>query len=225
MGRTSLRTLIAPHRRAEDVPPPPPDLYREPENDIELLGEMLHDVETMGDKLKRLPFERDHYRADLRIVRGAAVRMADRCARLLEEVQPQHRAEAIHEDRTAAAQASNKIDASDRLPTIVNEPDDTERHLEDAVAREIVPDSHPTRKNGTARPKKIGTREFTLVESFIMSELQDRGTASTTELVEWVTKERRVPSAEVNDALANLRITKRITTSRLGRGFINRIAS
>jgi hypothetical protein len=57
-----------------------------------------------------------------------------------------------------------------------------------------------------------------------MSELKDRGTATTKELVEWVAQERRVPQAEVTNALAELRRLKLITTTRLGKGLINQVA-
>jgi hypothetical protein len=79
------RSLTAPARRAADGPPPPPNLYQEPDEDILIVGEMLHDLKTMDELIRKLPFDREHYRANLRIVLGAAVRTRQRCERLLED--------------------------------------------------------------------------------------------------------------------------------------------
>lgn len=247
MRKSPARALTIPPRSGQ-APPPPADLYQEPTEDLLILGEMLHDVKTMAQLLAALPFDRESYRANLRIVAGCAVRTRARCSRLLGDPPPDP--EAVIErlataivrevDRADPPEPSNKID--DVLPksTLVDlaEADDAEQlrktadalasspnlvHEDPVIEHGKSPNSQLTRKNPADRPKKTGNG-YTVVESFVMSELKDRGTATTTELLTAITALRRVPSKEVEAAIANLRITKRITTTRLGRGFLNRIA-
>ena len=97
------RGFHPPPRKPQDAPPAPVELYQEPIEDVVLLGEMLYDAKTMSELLGGLPFEREHYRANLRIVAGAADRMRKRCARLLVEE------EDISEE-LAALEVSNIID-------------------------------------------------------------------------------------------------------------------
>ena len=226
------------------VPPAPPidrDADKEPATDIELLGAMIVDNQTMGILLRELPYERAHYRSNLRMVLGAAVRMRDRCRRLLEEGDPikdVHFAEIdvtpglSNEDtieragaavagvtgRRDPAPAAAEAEGDELLghEAIMQDPETLAEPRNAAAA-----DSGLTRNNGARGPKKTGR---TVVESFLMAELKDRGTATTKELVEWVAQERRVPQAEVTNALAELRRLKLITTTRLGKGLINRIA-
>lgn len=191
------------------APPAPPidhDAEREPASDIELLGAMLTDNVTMGILLRELPYERTHYRSNLRMVAGAAIRIRKGCEKLLGETDP--RAEqlaTLEPGPTVAAGHSSVVPAE---PAATPAP------------------SESTRKRSASDPPQLGKngRAYTVVESFIMAELKDRGTATTAELLKFMAEERRVPTAEVNDALANLRIAKVISTTRLGEGFINRIA-
>lgn len=218
MPRAS-RSLIPPARQPGEGPPAPPELYVEPQNDIELLGEMLHDQATIGEMLRELPFDRAHYRGNLRVVLGAAVRMRDRCVRLLgeaEELQPEE-----HENRVrhiTVEEESNIIDA--RVA------EDLAHFVETVVDTSPEP-ALPHRRNGNGKPPaepQKKAHEYSVVESFIMSELKDRGMATTRELVDFISKERIVPPGEIEGALANLRVAKKVTTTRLGRGLINRIA-
>lgn len=61
------------------------DAGKEPTSDIEMLGAMLEDNQTMAILLRELPYERTHYRSNLRMVAGAAIRTRQRCERLLHE--------------------------------------------------------------------------------------------------------------------------------------------
>jgi hypothetical protein len=65
--------------------PDAPALYAEPQDGVLLLGEMFRDSKVIEEKLKKLPFAGEAYRGDLRVIRGAAKRIADRCAKLLGE--------------------------------------------------------------------------------------------------------------------------------------------
>lgn len=60
-------------------------LFEEPTDDILTLGAMLVDAKAQLDLLKGLAISGEAYRGNLRMVRGAAVRMAERCKRLLGE--------------------------------------------------------------------------------------------------------------------------------------------
>lgn len=60
-------------------------LYEPPEDHVLVLGEMLRDVRTIGEKLGELPFADGEYRGDLRVVLAAAKRIAQRCRKLLGE--------------------------------------------------------------------------------------------------------------------------------------------
>ena len=70
---------------ATETTKPPVVLHTEPTEDILLLGEMLVDSKTMADLLKGLVAAGEGYHGNLRVIRGAAVRMAERCKRLLGE--------------------------------------------------------------------------------------------------------------------------------------------
>ncbi len=61
-------------------------LHMEPAEDILLLGEMLQDVKTSLDLLRKLAISGVAYRGHLRVIRGNAVRTAERAQRLLGEV-------------------------------------------------------------------------------------------------------------------------------------------
>lgn len=252
MRRTKHPSLVPPARPPEEAPPAPISLFVEPDNPIELLGEMLHDVATMGELLRGLPFERQHYRANLRLVYAASNRMRKRCERLLEEAEelaataspgetfrmtvpithPDGETERIPLSGTPEelAEANRIMEAIGNGPNILKDP---------PAAEPAHPPEHepvrPARKSGSTRkhgafsksvatsPKKPGG--YTLVESFVMSELNQRGTATTTELVSAVSEQRRIPRVEVEDALADLRVAKVVETTKLGRGIINRLAS
>lgn len=190
MARIS-RKLIPPARRPEDAPPPPAELYIEPENDIELLGEMLHDNRVMAEMLQELPFDRAHYRANIRIVLGAAVRMRERCARLLGE-QPtaadikgaiERLTDAIVDEierepepdpgRALDLEASNIIDKpAEELPALVYF--DRKKPYTDAAPAATEP--HPGRKNGRPTPKT--GRALTDVETRCLEELKKGPTSS-----------------------------------------------
>ncbi len=234
------RALTVPPRTTP-APPPPADLYVEPDTDIELLGEMLHDVKTMGQLLAELPFDRDGYRANLRIVAGAAVRMRARCARLLGDPPPDpmvsvdRLADAIVREvdrdeaenpEPPAAEPSNKIDAGAEAAAEAFYAPMAEVaivHPDGETHQVPIQTSGSTRKNGSDSPKKTGFA-YTAVETFVMTELRDRGTATTKELITAVANEHRIDQKAVDDALAHLRSTGRIKTTRLGRGLLNRIA-
>lgn len=183
MARTS-RKLIPPARRPEDAPPPPAELYIEPENDIELLGEMLHDNRVMAELLQELPFDRAHYRANIRIVLGAAVRMRERCARLLGEQETAADIEGAV-DRLADAildeidrepeppEASNIIDKpAEELPALVY----FDRKKPYTNAAPAATEPHPGRKNGRPTPKT--GRALTDVETRCLEELKKGPTSS-----------------------------------------------
>jgi hypothetical protein len=197
--KTSPRTLIPPHRRPEDGPPPPADLYVEPDEDVLLLGEMLHDLDVMYEMLRKLAFDRDHYRANLRIVLGASVRMNQRCQRLLGELQPKPATEPAAAPEPFAPEPSNKID----------DPPPVEPPLEPSNGRP---------------PKKTG-REYTLIESHIMSTIEEHGALGTTDLIQAVGKKTKAAPGDINEALAALRRDKKVITSHVGRGIQNRLAS
>jgi len=82
-----------PPRRAANFTPPPrrPEsspaitLFVEPEDPIRIMGEMIRDADLIHEKLRGLAFADEHYRADLRVILGVAVRTKQRCARLLGE--------------------------------------------------------------------------------------------------------------------------------------------
>lgn len=212
------RSLVTPHRPAEQGPPPPAGLYREPVEDILIVGEMLHDVRTMDELLRRLPFDREHYRANLRIVAGAAVRTRERCERLLgeeREIEPGL--------RTYTAEPTiggpDPMDLLDKMSSEI---------IDGQVVKAAEPDppkpaiSDAMRKRRNLPPN--GAYAFTAVESFIMSTLKELGTASTKGIIEAVCKNHRVPADQAHEALATLRVAKKVTTSTLGRSVLNRIA-
>ena len=60
-------------------------LYEEPAEELLLLGLMIEDIALVEKMLRTLPFARDDYRGNLRVIRGAARRMIERTARLLGE--------------------------------------------------------------------------------------------------------------------------------------------
>jgi hypothetical protein len=60
-------------------------LPKEPPEQILLLGHMVADIEIMQAELRGLMFAGPDYRSKLRVVRGAAKRISDRCAKLLGE--------------------------------------------------------------------------------------------------------------------------------------------
>lgn len=67
-------------------------IHQEPEEDILLLGEMMHDVGVMHSMLASLPKSAENYRGNLIICRGAAERLNQRCTRLLgDDVPPSMR--------------------------------------------------------------------------------------------------------------------------------------
>lgn len=236
------------------VPPRPPidhDADAEPATDIELLGAMLTDNATTGALLRQLPYERTHYRSNLRMVLGAAVRMKERCIRLLREDDARlpdvllPAAESVRDAMSRIRYAGDYPDG--KLPDPPTQVDteypttpgeafiascgplvepskiiDATQNLssEDTVQRAAAA---VRGVNGKTKARRDG-HEYTIIESFIMSELKHRGTATTAELVDFVVNDRLVPRTAVDDALANLRRLKRITTARLGRGLINRIA-
>lgn len=239
MRRTKHASLVPPPRRPEDSPPAPVSLFVEPDNPIELLGEMLHDVSTMGELLRGLPFERQHYRANLLLVYAASNRMRKRCERLLEEAEELAQVPSPGEPFVAPetfgepfkfntaeelAEANRIMGEVGTGPNMIKDPP-----AEPANPPERTEPARParksglTRKNGSGPPTKTGG--YTMVESFVMSELVERGTATTTELVSAISERRRISKVEVEDALAALRVAKVIITAQLGRGVINRLAS
>jgi hypothetical protein len=62
-------------------------LWREPDDDIVLLGAMQADAALQVEKLKRLPLASDGYHGDLYVIRGAAERMRRRCDHLIEQAE------------------------------------------------------------------------------------------------------------------------------------------
>lgn len=236
MKAVRSQRLVPPPRRPEDAPPIPPELYVEPENDIELLGEMLHDAATVAEMLRELPFDRTHYRGNLRIVLGAAVRMRDRCRKLLDPVE--HAREAIRDaiDREdfgePILEASMNVDEEQVVVTSdpAAEPEAQELITEiiEAGTEPILP--HRQNGNGPKHPPQPPAKppqkahSYSIAESFIMSELGELGTASTTELVGILADKHGIKAVIANDALANLRSAKKIVTSRLGKGILNRLA-
>ncbi len=67
----------------DDEPPKQVELFSEPSEPLLVLGEMVRDVNLMLEKLRALPFSAEFYRADLRVIAGAAKRTFDRAARLI----------------------------------------------------------------------------------------------------------------------------------------------
>lgn len=230
--KTSVRhSLIPPARRPEDTPPLPADLYVEPEEDLLVLGEMLHDVATMGEMLRELPFVRWSYRGNLRVIRGAAVRMADRCAKLLGEVR-----DAREEAKAVLAEEVAAINVVDREFAEVETPEEEAQRIYEAMADSpnLVkaddvqpPASVSHRKRPGQIPSQLGkngTREYTITESFVMSTIEEHGSIGTTELIAAVGKKTSATATEINDALAALRRDKKVLTSHVGRGMTNHVA-
>lgn len=234
MKATAPLTLASTHRRAEETPPPA-DLYVEPEEDLLVLGEMLHDAATMGEMLRELPYSRLDYRGNLRVVRGAAVRMADRCAKLLGETAPANKDTREHAKAVLAKElaAINVVDASPEQAQAADEEtgeytvtvDDPEAPHRSELREEVArgQNSHSTRKNRSDRPKETGIREFTIVESHILGEIKARGRANTTELLKALVMKHGIASDLTNDALGALRKEGYVVTSRAGRGFTNEL--
>jgi hypothetical protein len=91
MARGSIRSIPftpPPAGKATHVEPPAEvptqrALWVEPTEQMLILGEMLRDTQLMLEKLQGLPFSGVGYRGDLRVIRGAAKRTAERCARLI----------------------------------------------------------------------------------------------------------------------------------------------
>ena len=61
------------------------DVYREPSQDILLLGELWRDARTILELLPNLPFDDGQYTGNLRVVLGCSERIRHRCRRLLGE--------------------------------------------------------------------------------------------------------------------------------------------
>jgi len=237
------------------------DADKEPTSDIELLGAMLTDNTTMGALLRELPYERTHYRSNLRMIAGAAIRTRQRCERLLgedkrpgEELTVEEKAAAYDEycreeglatahpiifAAPAAKEAFSHSSVDLEPGTVIRLGDAAEQTREAIDHTELANDprvrvediqapapSEPVRKRRGVNPTQPGKngREYTVVESFIMSTLKERGASTTQELLRIIAEERRVPTVEINNALGDLRVRKLITTDRMGRGFINRIA-
>jgi hypothetical protein len=201
MPKRSITTRA--RRRPEDAPPAPAELYREPEHDIELLGEMLHDVETMEDLLRQLPFDREHYRANLRIVRGAAVRMGERCIRLLQE-----------DDATHFPPAG--VVGVVMAPATVAEEMDRQAA---AISAEPPPAGNG-RKRSSAVPVEGGIRPT------IRALLQEAGTLSTTEILDAMQAGSGASAQTIKDALAKMRVSGEVVTRRAGpRRLLNALAS
>jgi hypothetical protein len=210
MPKRSITTRA--RRRPEDAPPAPAELYREPEHDIELLGEMLHDVETMEDLLRQLPFDREHYRANLRIVRGAAVRMGERCIRLLQEDDAEHfPPEAIV---MAPATVAEEMDRQAAF-------DDNDQQIE-AHKRALAgnPPAGNGRKRSSAVPVEGG------IQPTIRALLQEAGTMSTTEIIDAMQAGSGASAQTIKDALAKMRVSGEVVTRHAGpRRMVNRLAS
>ena len=83
--KTCPRCKEKPTKAKEKRPDADLVLFREPTEEIFLLGVMLVDAKTQTDLLKGLASAGECYRGDLRIIRGAAKRMTDRCSLLLGE--------------------------------------------------------------------------------------------------------------------------------------------
>jgi hypothetical protein len=205
------RALVTPHRPAKDGPPLPPELYSEPVEEILIVGEMLHDVRTMDELLRSLPFDREHYRANLRIVAGAATRTRQRCERLLGEF----------------AEPENKID----------HPAEPENKIDESVSRgaaaapvasgsEGESASSPS-ANGHAKKAKRSTAVPVEggIKAAVLGALRIGGPMTSTELAESIRTKSGVTPGAVYDCLAKLRTSKEVITERSGAGMVNRIAS
>lgn len=188
------RSLVPPPRRPNDGPPLPPELYTEPAEEILVVGEMLHDITTMRELLAGLPFDRDHYRANLRIVAGAAIRTRLRCERLLGESSSPFTAELLEAHTVHST-------------SVVPEP-----------GAETTDDTHELEAE---REPKGGHPEFM---KFVCEELAKTGAMRTTDLIETVSVGHRIPSGDVHRALAYLRKQGKVQTLRNKGIMLNRIA-
>jgi hypothetical protein len=181
-----------------------------------LLGHMLYDAELQDERLRELPFDTRNYRGNLRVIRGAAVRMADRCAKLLGEVlDPREQAKAVLAKELAA------IDVVDtHFPVI-------ESGSEGGEAGPPPQNSHRTRKNGSDRPKKTGkgaAREYSVAETFVVSTLRNLGPMGTERLITNLYAGNGIDRGEAAEALAALRRDKKVLFGRVGRVIQNRLA-
>lgn len=220
-------------RRLEDTPPTP-DLYVEPEDGLLILGEMLYDVSTMGEKLRELPFSRTAFRGNLRVVRGAAVRIADRCAQLLGEALAPTRTESSESTRTNAdtrtPEPSNKIDSpqlGDRTDPPLNPELAGDGADPELLAEDVQPpaESDPVRNRPGSSPNGLGKRPFTTAETFILSELAEQQHLTSNQILKALVVKYSIPSDQTNDALAALRKDGYVITNRVGRGYINELAA
>lgn len=205
MARTS-RSLVPPPRRPNDGPPLPPELYTEPAEEILLVGEMLHDAQTMKELLAGLPFERDSYRANLRIIAGASTRMRQRCEKLLGEIDP-----GMHDPRP------------DLPATEFAAPAAAEAFSHSSVILEpgaLDPQQDP---ETTAEPRNPGA-EYAALRNRIRDELREHGPLSTADLIARLKAVPEPPtSSDINDALADLRLAKEVTIDRAGKKLKNRL--
>lgn len=205
------RTLIPPPRRLGEEPPSPPDLYVEPEEDLLILGEMLHDVSTMGEMLRALPFDRHRYRGNLRVALGAAVRMRDRCQRLLGEA-------------LALPEASNIIDQRTEEETLIDalrKPPITDAEIATMGAPLTSVDSQ---ENGNGRPRKTGATPVDGgLKAAIRRTLGERGPMTAAELAEDLAKDTGANAKTVHETLAKMRASREVLHSQMGRKILNRL--
>lgn len=80
MRKLKLEELQAPDRATSNSKT---TLWREPKDEVLTLGEMLLDVNRMAEFLREIPWSGENYRANLRMVRGAARRIIERSTRLI----------------------------------------------------------------------------------------------------------------------------------------------
>lgn len=79
-----LDTRPAPAPASSPGPARDVKLWTEPTEEILILGLMMRDNNTIESMLKRLAFDPD-YQGSLRVIAGAAVRIRERCEKLLGE--------------------------------------------------------------------------------------------------------------------------------------------
>lgn len=226
-----------PRRSANFTPPPRrPEsspaitLFVEPEDPIRIMGEMIRDADLVQEKLRGLAFADEHYRADLRVIRGVAVRMADRCARLLGEIDDTKEAEALQygEDLPPADPEALKT-ARDGIRDAVARED-----FGEALAGPTTP-ALPHRRNGTApkppapeKKKRGRPRAYHATDPLEQTEtkmplvvqiaqLLKAGPKSTGQLIEHFRGLGDGRTAEeIKAALARLRIDEEIITKQEG---------
>jgi hypothetical protein len=142
-------------------------LYRAPDEEILLLGEMQRDNDLMRAELKKLPFSAAEYRAGLRLISGACLRIRGLCASLLDEPEPTAAPESppgsvrLGPSTPTASPAASLLTGSNavaaELATVKGERDGLLRKL--AELHDAIGNRESSETNGRKRRTKSAKRE------------------------------------------------------------------